>query len=360
MRKTAEKKVRVLMVGPGRKVKGGISSVVNSYYDLGLHNYVELTYLSTMQDGSVIKKFVVAMIAYLRFSFIVKSFDIIHIHMAAQASFSRKAIFIKKAHKVGKKIIIHQHAADFDVYLKNASDKKKEEIRYIFTLADKVITLSEEWADFFGQNVCKRSSILVLYNGVIIPEYEKLDYSDHCVLFLGRLGKRKGTYDLLKAIPTVLRKVPDVVFYLGGDGEIEYSKNVVNEYKITENVRFLGWLNYDDKVKYFKKCSTFILPSYHEGMPMAVLEAMSYGLATISTNVGGIPQIINCNIDGIRVEAGNVDAISTAILNVINNLEVKRNLGVKARERVALKFNALENIKKICMIYHELLGSDYI
>ena len=146
---------KVLMVGPGRDVMGGISTVVNSYYELGLNKEVELRYVSSMEDGSKLKKLLVAFNSYMEFSRHIKEYDIVHVHMAAQASFTRKSIFIKKAKKAGKKIIIHQHSADFDdFYFRQSDAKKRKQIKKTFAMADIIIVLSEEWAKFFGENIC--------------------------------------------------------------------------------------------------------------------------------------------------------------------------------------------------------------
>ena len=263
-------------------------------------------------------------------------------------------IFIK-AKKAGKKIIIHQHAADFDkFFFEQASAIKKQKIIDIFNMADRVIVLSEEWANFFAKYVCDSGKVEVIYNGVIPPEYIKKDYRDHNVLMLGQLGERKGTYDLLQAIPLVLKSVPDARFYFGGDGEIEKCKKIVNEYGVNEYVHFLGWIRGQKKEELFKSCSTFILPSHHEGMPMAVLEAMSYGLATISSNAGGIPRIIEQNVSGIRVDAGNVEEISSALISVLESEPLRTSLGQSGRERIREEFDFSKNIKKLLDLYRRL------
>ncbi len=209
---------KVLMIGPGRDVRGGISTVVNSYFDLGIEKDTEIKYIPTMEDGSSIKKLLVAIKAYLMFCSCVKKYDLVHVHMAAQASFVRKSLFVRKAKRAGVKIIIHSHAADFDkYYFEQSDDKNRKQIVDTFALADRVIVLSEEWAAFFGKHICDPQKINIVYNGVIVPEQQKKDYSDHNVLMLGRLGERKGTYDLLEAIPSVLKEVPDAMFLLGGD-----------------------------------------------------------------------------------------------------------------------------------------------
>lgn len=221
-------------------------------------------------------------------------------------------------------------------------------------MADKVIALSDEWADFYGENICDPHKIIVLYNGVILPQYKKQDYSDQNVLFLGRLGARKGTYDLLKAVPKVLEAVPDAVFYLGGDGDLKECERIVNEQKLNEHVKILGWVRNEEKEAYLKKCSTFVLPSYSEGMPMSVLEAMSYGLATISTNAGGIPQIIENGVNGIRIDAGDVHALSRSLIELLLHPQDKQIIGTYGRKRIQEKFNVENNIERLCEIYKEI------
>lgn len=346
---------RVLMIGPGRNVMGGISTVVNSYFDLRLNERVELRYIASMEDGNKIKKLWVASKAYLEFRKCLKDFDIVHVHMAAQASFTRKGIFIRLAKKAGKKIIIHQHAADFDDYFFKQSDElKRQQIKEVFAMADRVIVLSEEWADFFGKHVCDEKKIAIVHNGVVIPNYEKTDYTDQNVLFLGRLGERKGAYDLLKVIPDVLKRIPNARFFFGGDGEVERCKELAEKTGIADNVSFLGWIRDTEKEEYLKKCSTFVLPSYHEGMPMSVLESMSYGLATISTNAGGIPQIISQGIDGYRVEAGDLKELETTLVRVLISSNEKRILGQAARKKIVEKFNAERNIDLLCTLYQKV------
>lgn len=356
MNKAYNKNLKVLMVGPGRMVRGGVSAVVNSYYDLGLDQKNSLTYLSSMEDGSKIKKLLIAASSYIRFCLIVHRYDIVHIHMAAQASFTRKAAFVKKAYKAHKKIIIHQHAGNFDeFFLEQSDDVKREKIKQIFAMADKVIVLSDGWASFFGKHVCDKKKLVVLYNGVMIPDYEKTDYLDHSILFLGRITEPKGTYDLLKAMPEVLKQVPDAVLYFGGAGEVKQCQKITQEKKLEDHVKFLGWVRNRDKEQYLKSCSIFILPSYFEAMPMSVLEAMSYGLATVSTNVGGIPQIIRNHADGICIEAGDINAIAETLINLLKNPEEKKRLGQAGRARIEERFDVSKNIDTICKLYSEIV-----
>lgn len=353
--KALHKKPKVLLVGPGLNVRGGITTVLNSYFDSDLAEKVNFDFVPTMEDGSKLKKLIVAIKGYLLFLKKIKVCDIVHIHMAAQASFTRKSLFVKKAYKESKKIIIHQHAGSFDeFFLKQSSKKKQERIRYIFSLADCVVVLSEQWQQFFAENkICSAEKLSVIYNGVKLQKQGKKDYSNTNAMFLGRLDENKGIYDLIRAIPMVLKKIPDANFYFAGDGELEKAKRLVEELEVKENVHFVGWLDKTKKEELFKKCSVFILPTYFEAMPMSVLEAMSFGLATITTAVGGIPQIINDQEDGIFVTPGDIENLSDSIENLLMDEDKKSFLGSKAMTKIETRFSLDSIAKKLYAVYKE-------
>ena len=334
---------------------GGISTVVNIYYDLGLDKKVKLKYISSMKEGSKPKKLFIALWAYIQFCFCLRHYGIVHVHMAAQASFTRKSVFIRTAAAARKKIIIHQHAADFnDFYFRQSDAVKRKKIRDVFSYADKVIVLSEEWERFFAGNVCGKEKIVILHNGVAIPDYRKTDYSDHAVLFLGRLGVRKGVYDLLRAIPEVLKHVPDAEFYLCGDGDVKQCRLIAVREGFSDHAAFPGWVAGGQREAYLKGCSVFVLPSYHEGMPMALLEAMSRGLAAVSTNAGGIPQIIDDGVNGYRVEAGDIRSITDRLVGLLTDRALKKRLGEAAAETIAKRFNAVSNVDALYNLYREM------
>ena len=351
----ANSKMKVLMIGPGRDVRGGISTVVNQYYEAHLDNAVDLKYIATMEDGSKFKKLLVAAKAVIQFNRCVKKYDIVHIHMSQRASFCRKRYFIKNAKTVGKKVIIHMHGSEFDDYYdKECNVKQKVKVREIFAMADVVIALSDQWAKFLGK-ICDSKKVLVLNNSVVMPAYQEVAYLNQNVLFLGCLGKRKGTYDLIEAMPKVINACPDVHFYFGGDGEVEKCYLKCSEKGITDHVTFLGWVKGKEKIDMLKKCSIFVLPSYHEGMPMSVLEAMSYGLATISTAVGGIPQIIKDGKDGILIKPGNREQLSNKLIVLLQKPSLKEQLGKAGRDKIAEKFSSDHAVSDLVKVYQNVL-----
>lgn len=347
--------MKVLMIGAGRDVRGGVSSVVNSYYDAGLDQICDLTYLPTMEDGSKLKKLFVAAWARIRFERLIKENDILHVHMSSDNSFYRKAVFIRKAYQEKKKIIIHMHGSTFDIfYQERCNEKQKQEVRDIFAMADAVIALSEDWKQFLAENICEAGKIQVIYNAVKPPKTYEKDYHNRKMLFLGILGQRKGTYDLIEVLPEIFRRYPDAHIYFGGDGEREKAEQLCREKGISEHVTFLGWVRGAEKDRLLKECSIYVLPTYHEGMPMSVLEAMSYGMAVVSTYAGGIPHIITDGENGLLCEAGDLSRLQTILCDLLEDSDERETLGKAAAFYIRDQFDIKQTIEKLVLLYNNL------
>ena len=344
-----------MMIGAGRDVRGGVSSVVNSYYEAGLDKLCELTYLPTMKDGNKLYKLLVAFGARLRFETLIKQADILHVHMSADNSFYRKAVFIRKAYKERKKIIIHMHGSTFDLFYKErCNDEQKRQVKEIFAMADKVIALSEDWKEFLAEYICDAEKIEVIYNAVKIPEPYSKDYSNQKMLFLGILGQRKGTYDLIEVLPEIFQNYPDSHVYFGGDGEQKQAEQLCREKGIAEQVTFLGWVRGAEKEKLLKECSIYVLPTYHEGMPMSILEAMAYGMAVVSTYVGGIPHIITSGENGLLCEAGDKETLKENLMQLLSNSGLREMLGSSAKETLLQNFDIKETVGRLLRLYENV------
>ena len=351
---------RVLMVGPGRCEKGGIAAVVDTYFKLGIESRTSFRYIDSYLDGGKLKKVCVFASAYVRVFAAMKKFDILHVHMASYASFTRKAKIVELAHKHNKKIVIHQHGGAFDKFYHDSSAEEKAYIRRIFSYASKVFVMSGEWYDFFVDEICDKNKVEVLFNGVIFPKIEQKNYENHNLLFLGRLETKKGVYELLEAMPDIKAHFPDVQLYIGGYGEQEKMQRIATNLCIADCVHFAGWVVDEQKIDLMEKCSLFILPSYTEGLPVSVLEAMSYGLIPIATHVGGIPGVITNGENGFLMPPHQSEAIVSTVCSIIGNTARKIVTGRKARDCIELKFNAKDNLERVLQVYDELIRGDLI
>ncbi|NOQ32566.1 MAG: glycosyltransferase [Helicobacteraceae bacterium] len=351
--------INILMIAPGTGRHGG--GGIANYADIltnRLSNRFNVTRIITLKENNLIDKlmrFVSSLLHIIPF-IVSNNQKIAHINTAHQNSFWRKAIFVKLLKIFNIPIIIHLHSSEFHLFFKNSSSKKQNAIRNIFKMADRVIVLSNSWKEWYVENIEERIPT-VIYNGMddFLGSDDQVSERENKILFLGRLGHRKGIYDLIKAFETIKHSHTDAKLLLGGDGEIEECKDLVDGLRLTESVEFLGWIGDDQKKKLLNTCKVFTLPSYNEGFPLSILEAMSAGLAIVSTKVGGIPEeVINGN-SGLLIEAGDTNALAQSIIRILSDDNYCDSLGENARIQYLDNFTLDKILKDVESIYLELV-----
>ncbi|MBR4357167.1 MAG: glycosyltransferase family 4 protein [Butyrivibrio sp.] len=350
-----KEKIKVLMIGPDRSVHGGISGLVNGYYHVGLDKKVDLRYIGTMKEGSKLKKLMVAGLSYVRFCMCVGKYDIVHVNVASDNSFWRKALFIKCAKRRNKKIVIHQHGGNIDEYYESLDEKRKEQVRNIFGMADVLLVLTNGLNDFFG-TIVDRRKILILPNGVVTQgvgvDKDKKDYTK--ILFLGRICRNKGISELLEAMDEIHAKNPEAMLYLGGIYEDNEYRSEVE--KRASYVSSLGWITGKAKDDWLDKCGIFVLPSYFEGFPLSVIEGMLHGCAVVSTDVGGVPEAIEDGESGILIKPKDVEGLKNAIERIICDKNFAKKISNGGIKTAKEKYSLEKNTEKLIEIYRKVLN----
>lgn len=315
---------QILFLGVSMKTKGGMTAVLVSY-----KKYIEdMQFIPTWKLGNKFVKLWYAIQAIIRTWFVCtfnKNIKIVHIHGAANASFYRCKIFINLAKKLGKKVILHEHAADFVEFYNNSEDKNG--ISDTINKCDKLIVLSESWKKFFISIGIQANKICVLNNIVSPPDVKSVELVDDRLhlLYMGEISNRKGAFDLLNAIVAEKEYFKDKIILRIGGNEVDGNiKGFIKDNGLEDFVSYEGWISGDKKIDCLNWEDVYILPSYNEGLPIAILEAMSYSHPVISTPVGGIPEVISNYKNGILVTPGNHTEIANAIKYYIdNNEEIK-------------------------------------
>lgn len=309
---------QVIMVGVKRDTPGGMASVINSYFQ-----YIEkLQYITTWRLASFPVKAWYALTSIIQFTFALltnSNIRIVHIQGAANASFSRKAIFIKIAKCMGKRVILHQHACDFVEYYD--SHNNKQWITATINSCDRLIVLSSWWKEYFTSIGVAPEKIVILNNIVTPPPtHTPLTQEKIHLLFLGEIGKRKGVYDLLRALASDREYfAKHLELRIGGNLEEEKLQAFIHDNNLGDFVTFEGWVSGNKKTECLSWANIYILPSFNEGLPIAILEAMSYRMPIISTPVGGIPEVVHPHENGLLVEPGNHEEIKEALKFFIEN-----------------------------------------
>jgi glycosyltransferase involved in cell wall biosynthesis len=341
------------MVGADRSVRGGVSGVVNNYYAAGLDKKVELKYIGTMVDGSILRKFIQAIWAYCVFLRHIREYDLVHINMASDSSYYRKMYFVYVSRMFQKKIVIHQHGGDFSTfYYKQCSKRQQARINRNLNYADKFIVLTNEWRKFFS-DIVDNEKLIVLPNAVSVPESYDKYYDNIDMLFLGRLCRDKGLYELFEATSNLHPKYPKLHLYLGGTWEDEDIHREMEKHN--DCITWLGWVDGERKDKLLRKCSIYVLPSYYEGMPVSVLEGMAYGCVPVVTYVGGIKDMIEDEKEGIFVEAKSTESLMKGLIKAIGSKERREMIGRNARSKVINQYEIHGNINKLLSIYEEVI-----
>ncbi len=344
--------MRVLMIGPDRSVHGGISGVVNNYYEAGLDQLVDLYYIGTMKEGSKLYKLLVAVKALCLFICKLHSYDIVHVNVASDASYYRKSIFIKLAKQFHKKIVIHQHGGDFEgFYTSQLDDKGRQKVQKILSMGDAFIALSPIAQAFFA-TIIDEEKIYLLPNAILLPKEMNKTYGQHQLLFLGRICKTKGIGELLEVIPDLMQQYPDLKLYLAGIWEDENLRKQAEAYP--EHIIWTGWITGEEKEQYLRQCDIFVLPTYFEGQPVSVLEAMAYGCACVVSNTGGIPQMVETNQTGILVEPRNKESLKEGLLQALQNVDLCKQLGTKARLKIEECFSLERSLQELIAIYRRI------
>ena len=260
---------------------------------------------------------------------------IVHIHTAAGRSFDKHGYYAWLARLMGRKVILHSHASRVKVWYEGLSERHQRRVRRMLSKLDRLIVLSSSWRDFFVSIGVSPEEVSIVNNITEPAGREKAAREAGGpvqLLFLGEIGPRKGLFDLLQAMALLEGAAPGKArLEIGGNKNEAALEEAIRTQGLEDCVHFNGFVTGDLKKELLSRTDVFVLPSYHEGLPVSILEAMSYGCAIISTPVGGIPEVVREN--GILVRPGDVEGIAAAIARCEEE-SVCRRMGLSSLEIV--------------------------
>ncbi|AYE33889.1 glycosyltransferase family 4 protein [Clostridium septicum] len=349
--------MNILMVGPSIKLQGGVATVVSNYLNSKLSESFNIKYIPTVDGDKKIGKAFAAVKAYIiiLLNLIFNNIDIVHVHMASRGSFYRKSLIICLASLFNKKIVIHLHGAQFnEFYHMESNDNEKRKITNILNKADVIIALSNKWKEDLTK--ITKAKIVVIHNSVNCCKHNMYKVNSKNIIFLGRVDERKGAFDLIEVSKNIFKKYPRYNLLLCGDGDLKKVKSFIDGMDLAEHVKALGWISGKEKDDIMKDAVINILPSYNEGLPMSVLEAMGCGIPTIASNVGGIPDVIKDNINGFLIIPGDKINLEEKICKLLENEELRISMSDLAFKTVSGKFNINTNIAEVENLYNFLIN----
>ncbi len=319
-----------LMVGTSPTGQGGIASVIRGYISYGLFDKFGIQFIATHQSDKLTKTGMIWVYARavlkLLWLGITRNLGWVHVHLASKGSYMRKRWIFALAHKLGGKTLVHLHGGGFVDFYQSQSFENKEKIVQTFKDVDKILVLSMQMANWIADITGQQSNLEVLYNTVPNFEGDLSQRQTQRILFLGNLSQPKGVFDLVRVFAKLVDTFPNAQLRLGGTGDVEGMNKLISELGVEKNITLLGWVAGEQKQQELAQADIFCLPSYHEQMPMSLLEAMSAKMAVVATQVGGVPDIIQHQKNGLLLEPGDetalYDSLSQLLSNETNKLEL--------------------------------------
>ena len=322
---------KIVFVGVDPSAKGGVASVIGQYSIL----FPSAKLVITSADSNLFYKLII---------FIKSLFDVIlialfvrdaifHVHSSSYSSFNRKYFIFKIVKYFKCKFVFHVHSGLFLEFYDRASQNIKNKVENLLNNADCIICLSNAWKAGFIEKF-DLTRIEVVKN--IVPNPKKITSIKSPIksfLFLGRINQSKGAWLLIQAAVILRRMGLSFKIVYAGDGEIGALLQQVKYNKLDDYVDYVGWIDGDRKVELLTKSTALVLPSYSEGMPISILEALSYDIPVVASRVGGIPEIIN-DSNGFLINSGSLQELVDALSCLIEKPDVVSKLSNLARKSV--------------------------
>ncbi len=269
---------------------------------------------------------------------IESNFDLIHLHNANIPFVDTSLPKVVTEHGTMRGYVPYRKILDLpSLIVRTFSSMYIEIDRRIVKKANRVIAISKACADelesFYGIADSK-----IIDNAVDSKFFCPPDYKDtkvSYVLYAGRLSAEKGLIDLVKSAVHVCRKYPNFKFFLAGKGPLEgYLRKLVSALSLESNFFFAGTVNHETLLKYYQNATVYVLPSYREGLPTTLLEAMSCGLPVVATMIPGILDVIENSKTGLLVPPQSPEKLANALLVLIEDRKLREEIAINARKHV--------------------------
>jgi len=302
----------LLVVGPRARTTGGIARFLTEQQrrlpdDIAVRVY-DNGARDTEHPWGVLHVALVSIVAMLAFPFRTRP-DIVHVHTSHGLAFYRVSWYVLVAGVLWRRpVVVHVHGSSFDTFAASDSPLAAGTQRLTFGIADRVIALSASWRTVLARRV-DRSKLVVVPNAVDPSAYEPcFDADPPVIAFVSNHIERKGIREFVTAIDRLAGA--DCRVRIAGAGPLsERAERLADR---TPNVEYLGYVEEAQKRALLDEASVYVLPTYAEGLPIALLEGMAGGNAVVTTDVGAIPEVVD-DESGWIVPPGDSDALTSAL-----------------------------------------------
>jgi glycosyltransferase involved in cell wall biosynthesis len=359
--------VRVVCIGPSVRVCGGISRLIEKLRDVVPKNIqfrVIATHSAYIGDAKT-KRWVrwsqpglyLLSLARVLTAAIAERRTIFHVHFSQRGSTLRKGIICVLLRALHCRYIVQAHASEDALFHNWVPSFVRRILLWGIGGGRYLIALTQFWRDYYAVTLnISADKLVILPNPADIPQVipnrthrERLE-----LLFLGRVGERKGAFDLIHAfaaLPNTVREQCHLTF--AGDGETDAARNLASKLGCSSQTSILGWVRPLETNRLLVEADVFLLPSRGEGMSMALLEAMAWGLPVVTTVSGGTDEFLSSYHNCVLVKPGDIHSIAEALHELVVDPKLRLRLGMEAR-RTAESFSIDQYTVKLAALYEQL------
>lgn len=304
--------IDLLVIGPASQSTGGIARFLSEQRRRLPEGLSVRTYdngaIAGSTPGAILRALVISVIAMLRFP-LERPADVIHVHTAHRFAFYRASWYVFVAGMLWRvPVVVHIHGSSFDGFIESKSPLAAAAQRLTFGLSDRVIVLSDGWRATLSGRV-DESKLVVVPNAVDPTEYDPRYGADPPVVaFISNHIERKGIREFVAAVDRLATDGLQV--RIAGEGPLDpLAADLANR---SPNVEYLGYVSEEEKRRVIGEATLYALPTYSEGLPIALLEGMAGGNAVLTTDVDAIPEVVDAD-SGWVVPPGDVDELVNAL-----------------------------------------------
>ena len=341
---------RLIMLGPGAQARGGLASVIEGYRAGGLFKRWPVEYLATHGEGGRHAALALAALRRLAPWAPQRRGTVVHVHACAGAAFWREALFVGAALAARCQVLLHLHGGGYERFHAGAPAPAQRALRWILERAACVLVpcaFTGAWV----RGVAPRAQVVRVPSPVAsIPESAEPCRASR-VLYLGTLDPAKGLYDLFAALSALRAAVPDVRLLCAGEGDRAAAAREAERLGIADAVKFTGWVGPSGRRALLESAAVFALPSYEEGLPMSLLEAMAAGVPPVVCAVGGMPEVVADGVTGFLVAPGDTATLGRTLRKLLLDAQLRSRVGAAARESVRLRFAPERAVPRLEEVY---------
>jgi len=359
--------MRVILISPGGTTAGGgMGTVARSIVQaLGAeHPHIQVHVLDPRGEGPVLASLPRTVVTLLHFVWLTLSrrADLVHVNLAERLSVPRKSLFIAWAQLLGLPVVAHHHGAEFIEEYDRRGPLYRRLVRWCVHSVDHNLVLGRPWQAFLVERLgVPTDHVSLLYNAIADPGRrptpEPLRHRPARLVLIANLSPRKGVSELLQAVERLVAEGRDIDLRLLGGGQVARYREEAAARGLAGRCRFDGWVGPATVRQALQEADLFILPSFNEGLPMAILEALGTGVPVVTAPVGSIPEVLADGRTARLVAPGDAEGLARALAGLLDDAAARQSLADQGRHLFEQAFGMSGYIERLLGLYAGLTGS---